>query len=209
MDAAVIWYLTDHDKGKKMADAIGSIGLTLNLISGFNLKQTNINEDEINIIIFDFVETDPAKVLKGIETDQRLQSSVKFIVLKKKEITDVSKLSYNLFHLELLSRPLNKRDFLLLIEKTVVVERYREMMKYISKESEARIEAFEGLININRKNIFESEKEKKVFEGILAYEKNLMKEQGILNDAIEGFTLLRQSEMFDMKKPYKSRRNAL
>ena len=106
----------------------------------------------------------------------------------------------NVMHLEFVSSPIKVREFLLLLEKVILVEQYHVMMKYISKESEDRIEAYEGLMDINRKEIFDSLKEKKSFEKILRYEKNLQKEQTRLTNAIHDFTMVRKSDFFDMKK---------
>jgi len=125
-------------------------------------------------------------------------------MIKKNQIKEITNLSYNLMHLELLNRPVNRREFMLLLEKTIIVERYREIMRFISREAETRIEAYEGLMDINRKNVFESDKEKAAFEKILNYEKNLMKEQSNLSTAIRDFTLLRQMDMFNMQDRIKA-----
>ena len=200
MEQVTVWYLTDNDHGTKVIDTIKGMGINLNNISGYDLSHANIVESDINIFIFDIQKSKPDLVIKKISEEQRLHSPVKFLILSKKQIKDLQKKSYNIFHLELLSRPVYKREFLLLLEKTIIVERYREIMKFVSKEAEARIETYEGLMDINRKRVFETENEKKAFEKILLYEKNLMKEQAILNNAIKRFTMLRQTEMFDLNK---------
>ena len=102
-------------------------------------------------------------------------------------------------HVEFISRPIDRQMFMLLLEKSVIVERYREMMKYISREAGTRIEAYENLMDINRKDLFVTENEKNIFKNILVYEKNLLKRQEKLNNAIKEFALLRQKDMFDIK----------
>jgi hypothetical protein len=199
MEKVTIWYLTDNEKNEPIRKAIAGLGLHCTVVRGIDLEQAYIIEDEINIFIFDLAKLSPDAVIGAIEKDRRLHSSVKLLILKASDFRAVSKRSYNFIHMDFLTRPLRKRDFLLLLEKTIVVERYREIMKSVSREAESRIEAFEGLMDINRSNVFESESEKKVFEKILAHEKNLLKEQVLLNEAIRGFTMLRQSELFDMK----------
>ncbi len=104
-------------------------------------------------------------------------------------------------HLEFISRTMARPEFLLLLEKSVLVERYREILKTMSQDAQSRIEIYEGMLDINRKNqIFVSEKEKLAFEHIITYEKNLLREQMKLSKAISNFALLRHSELFDMKK---------
>ncbi len=199
MEKVTIWYLTDNDKNGPIIDAVKGLGLNCTVVHGMNLGQAFIIEDEINLFVFDIIEKSPGDIIGVIEKDRRLHAHVKLLILTEKDLKEVSKRSYNILHLEYLTRPVRKRDFLLLLEKTIVVERYREIMKNVSRDAESRIEAFEGLMDINRISVFESEKEKKIFQEILSHEKNLLKEQMLLNEAIRGFTMIRQSEMFDMK----------
>ncbi len=200
MEQVTVWYLTDNDHGKKLAGAIGKLGLETNLIESDNLYDTNIKDDEINIFIFDLMKSKPEDLIKKIKEELKIQSFIKYLILTKKQINEVSNLSYNILHLEFISRPVNKREFLLLLEKTIIVERYREIMKYVSKESESRIQTYEGLLDINRKNVFESESDKQAFEKILIYEKGLLKEQFRLNKAIKEFSMMRQLNLYDMQK---------
>ncbi|MBN1533522.1 MAG: hypothetical protein JXA20_12715 [Spirochaetes bacterium] len=199
MEKVTIWYLTDNEKNEPIRKAIAGLGLNCTVIRGIDLEQAYIIDDDINIFIFDLADFSPDAIIAAIEKDRRIHSSVKLLIMKASDLRAISKRSYNFIHMEIITRPLRKRDFLLLLEKTIIVERYREIMKNVSKEAESRIEAFEGLMDINRNNVFESESEKKVFEKILAHEKNLLSEQMLLNETIRGFSMLRQSELFDMK----------
>jgi len=204
MDKVTVWYLRDNENGTKLVNAITGLGLTVNLITGNKLHNANIVEDEINIFIFDIINTEPEQVIKEMTKDERLQSYLKFLMVKKSMVKEITKLNYNLMHLELLNRPVDMREFLLLLEKSIIVERYREIMKFISREAESRIEAYEGLMDINRKNVFESDKEKEAFEKILDFEKNLIRQQTNLSTAIRDFTLLRQMNLFDMRDRIKA-----
>lgn len=204
MEKVTIWYLRDNDGGTRLVNAITGLGLTVNIVAGYRVTQSSIINDEINIFIYDIVDSDPGIVLDEIMKDQRLQGFLKFLMLKKSQVKTVSRVNYNLMHLEFLNRPVDKREFLLLLEKSIIVERYRELMKFISKEAESRIEAYEGLMDINRKNVFESEKEKLAFEKIIDFEKNLIRQQTNLSTAIRDFTLLRQMDLYDMRDRIKA-----
>jgi len=200
MEAVTIWYLTDNEEGVKLRDSIKTLGIRVANPNGFNLKNANISGSEINLFIFDLQKTEIKKLLESISSNFKIQSSPKFILLSKKSMREAVKLSFNTFHLEFICRPVCKREFLLLIEKTVIVERYREIMKYISREAEIRLEAFEGLLDINRNEIFKSKNEKVTFEKIVKFEKNLMREQTKLNNQIKGLAILRRSDLFDMRQ---------
>ena len=204
MEKLTIWYLKDNDAGTDIVDAITGLGLKVNIASGYKLTHANIVEEQINIFIYDILAADPKLVVKEIMKDERLVSFLKFMIVKKNQVKEISKLNYNMLHLEFLNRPVDKREFLLLLEKSIIVERYREIMKFISKEAESRIEAYEGLMDINRKNVFEYEKEKEAFEKILDFEKNLIQQQTNLSTAIRDFTLLRQMNLYDMRDRIKA-----
>jgi hypothetical protein len=204
MEQVTIWYLSDNDSGTKLVNSITGLGLTLNQVSGHTLTNANILDDDINIFIFDIIGIEPGDLIEEMRKDERLQSSLKFLIVKKNQIKNLTNLNYNLLHLEFLNRPVDRREFMLLLEKSIIVERYREIMRFISREAESRIEAYEGLMDINRKNVFSSSNEKAAFEKILAFEKNLMKEQSNLSAAIRDFTLMRQIDMFDMRDRIKA-----
>jgi len=194
-----VWFLTDNEEGKALAEAIRGMGLDVKLVEGIAFDGANINVSEINIFIIDLDGRKPVEIVKDCEKWTGLSGHVKFVLLKKREITEITRSPLNMTHLEFISKPVDKREFLLLLEKTIIVERYRELMKYISLEAEERIEVYEELMDINRKDIFSSDVEKKAFEKIVRYEKGLMREQIRLNEAIKEFTVLRQNEMMDME----------
>jgi hypothetical protein len=200
MEETKIWIFSDNKHGGKLTEAISKLGLTLNLIDGLHLNEINVKEDDINLFIFDIVKVKPDKLLKTLEADLSLRGFCKFVIFTKKEIKEISRNSYNMLHLEYIARPVFSPEFLLLLEKTIIVERYREILKFVSKESESRIEAYERLLDINRKNVFESAGEKEAFEKIIHYEKGLLKEQFKLNESIKDFSMLRQVSLYDMKK---------
>jgi hypothetical protein len=208
MESVYIWYLTDNDEGIDITDRIKNIGLNVKLINNKafsnSIKKEIIQDSNINIFIFDFVNLDYDEILSVIRDDQRLQSYQKFIILNKTKIKEALNSSMNFLHTEFLSRPLIKREFILLLEKSLIVEKYREVMKYISKEAEARIGTYENLMDINRRELFVTDEEKEDFKNILNYEKNLLKKHNDLNNAIREYTLLRQKEMFHNKNRIKA-----
>ena len=199
MERISVWYLTDNEQGKTLAGAIRGMGLEVKLIEGISFDAANISKDEINIYIIDLESRTPDQIMKDCDKWSAFPGHVKFVMLKKKDINEINRGPVNLSHIEFISKPADKREFLLLLEKTIIVERYRELMKFISLEAEERIEVYEELMDINRKDIFSSDVEKKAFEKIVRYEKGLMREQTKLNEAIKEFSMLRQNEMMDME----------
>ena len=199
MEQVSICYLTDNEDGKKTAVSIRELGLNLKLIQDNNLKSVNISSNVINIFIIDCKKLELSKIMALFRDEQRLHEYLTFIILYKRQVRKALNLSHNLLHVEFISRPVNNREFMLLIEKSVIVERYREVMSFISKDFEVKIEACENLMDIHRKDVFDFENEKEAFDKIVKFEKHLMNEQEMLSKVIKEFILLRQREMFDIK----------
>jgi hypothetical protein len=198
MEQITIWYITDNSEGERLGREIEDMGLAINVLAPASFVESSILENEINIFIFDITERPAEEVMNLIQGDDRLASFTKFVFATRKDIRKLAGESYNILHVEYVNRPVDRPLFLLLLEKTIIVERYRGIMKYLSRESESRIETFEELLDINRKKIFTDEKGKKSFEKILAYEKDLLSEQIKLNDTLREFALVRRNELFEL-----------
>ncbi len=198
MELITIWYITDNQEGERLGREIEEMGLTVNVLPPASLMESSIVETDINIFILDMLDRSAEEVMNLIMGDDRLASFPKFIFATRKGIRKLAGESYNILHVEYVNRPVDRPLFLLLLEKTIIVERYRGIMKFLSRESETRIETFEGLLDINRKKIFTDDKGKKSFEKILEYEKDLLSEQIKLNDTMREFALVRRNELFEM-----------
>lgn len=194
-----IWYLTDNSDGENVCNTLSTIGLKAHLIKDKENNLLDLKKEEQNIVVIDYIEKELSYILEFIKKDSRLQKILKYIVLPENEINEALKQSNNMLNIEYIDRPLHKREFVLIIEKSIMVEKYRSMMKNLSRESEDRIEAYESLIHIHKKDLFTDEKEKEAFEKIMSFEKNLIDEQKNLNLALKEFTFLRQKEIFEMR----------
>ena len=200
MERTDIWYCTDNDKGKEIYETLKLLGLNIVLVEDKNFSSCNVLPSQINIFIIDLITVEFSEILSMLRKDERLHKFIKYLILFKKQIRKASQLSIDVMHLEILSRPIKKREFSLLLEKSIIVERYKEMLNLYSLEATERIEAYTNLLDINRKESFFDEKEKNIFSKIINFEKHILKEQKELNVAIANYTRLRQKELFDLKK---------
>ncbi len=204
MEKVTIWHLADNDGAEKLVRNISLLGLNVKSITEQEYQKLVVPDDTINLFIIDLLNRDTSGVLSGIRRDRSMANVVKFVIMKKRQIRDALASSPDLLHVEFISRPVNKREFILLLEKTIIVECYRELMRVHNREADGRIEAFESLLNIQRSDRFESEEEKLAFQKILEYEKHLKQEQLRLNRGMKEFSFLRQRELFDMKDRIKA-----
>lgn len=200
MDKITLWYCTDNEDGIKVFGTLKYLGLNINLVSDPDFKNCNLNYDNINIFIIDLIKVEVEDILQNIRRNENIAYYLKFVILKKRQIRRAIKLSNDIINIEYISRPVNKREFALLIEKSVVVERYKQMLNKFSNTANDRIELYENIIDINRKDTFIDGDEKSIFKKIVEFEKNIINEQKKLNDAILYFAKLRKDELFDLKK---------
>ena len=204
MERVEIWYLTDSKAGEDLSQSIRYLGLSLNLVTDADFSKTEILGGNLNVFIIDLSKRDLPDIMSVVRDDQRLKGFLKFIILKKSLVRRALTLAASMLQVEFISRPVDRREFILLLEKSILVERYREMMHSVSRDVEERIETFESLMSINRKDLFVTDKERDAFQRIIEHEKHLMTEQSRLNRAIREFTSLRQMEIFNMKDRIKA-----
>ncbi len=200
MDTVNIWYLSDNDQGKENISNLTKVGFSINYIQAKDFSYQTIIVSQMNLFIIDLMDMKVDNIISMINADNRLQNFVKYVIVQPEAIHQAVLSSSNILHIEFLDRPINKREFLLLIEKTVIVEKYRETMKSISTETEARIEAYESILHIHKNDLFETEVEKDAFDKIVRFEKNILEEQSKLNHAIKEFSIIKQKDIYEMKK---------
>lgn len=199
METVDVWYLTDNESGKGVASSLQSMGLLTNLVFGDSPKVGDFDLNAVNIFIFDLLAVPGEKLINAIREDARLRPFLKIVIVPFEAVDAVATAAHDLQCVDFLSRPYNKRELLLLLEKSAVVEKYREIMRSLSRDATGRIEAFENLMNIHKSGVVESESEKEIFDRIVVFERKLLDEQKKLNDSIRQFAEMRQKEIFDIR----------
>ncbi len=199
MNRVDVWYLTDYEGGSSLEHAIESLGFDAHPVSGNDFSKCTIDQSLSHVFIVDCTDISIERAISIFHDDARLGNFQKYLIVEADQVDRAISLSGEILNIDFISRPFNKREFLLLLEKAVIVEKYRDMMKKISKDAESRIEEFESLIRIHKKDVFGSEVEKEAFGKIMAFETKLVEEQKKMNNAIREFTALRQKELFEMK----------
>jgi len=199
MNRVDVWYLTDNDDGRSLEKTLSSLGFDSHQVTGSDFSKCSIDLSIPNIFIVDGERMGVEQAVSIFTGDARLHNFQKYFVVAADQIEQAVSLSGDIMQIDFIPRPYHNREFLLLIEKAVVVEKYRNMMKVISRDAESRIEEFESLLRIHKNDVFKNDTEKEAFGKIMAFETKLVQEQKKLNDAIREFTALRQKELFEMK----------
>ena len=162
-----VWYLTDNESGRKTASAIEDMGLAVNLLDTLSLNP--ISHEDINIFIFDMAESEPQDIIDYCASEQNIWGFAKFVIVNKKNLKTTLSTSFNIDHLEFLTRPVNIDEFLLLLEKTILLEYCR---KNISATELGALSLLEGFLSINRKDVFDYKNKVDIFAYLRAFHKD-------------------------------------
>jgi hypothetical protein len=204
MNKIEILYFTDNKDGESLAARVGQMGVSVTVCSFSDVEKICADKTDYCVLIFDMNKKKPEALIKYLSEIKSVQNIIKLIITENKDIEGVFFNAVHLLNLEFIIKPVDERSFLLLLEKTLLVEKYRQLMKLISDESESRIDVLECMINIKRKDMYDEGTEKEIFIKILDFEKKLMEEHLSLNDSIRNIALYRNNEFIALKDRIKA-----
>ncbi len=204
MDKIEILYFTDNKTGEALATRVKQMGVSVTVCNFDEIEKICANKTGYCVLIFDLLNRKPEDLIKYLSEIKCVENIIKMIITDKKDIEGVFFNAVHLLNLEFIIKPVDERSFMLLLEKTLLVEKYRQLMKLISDESESRIDVLECMLNIKRKDMYDEGTEKEIFIKILDFEKKLMEEHLSLNDSIRNIALYRNNEFVILKDRIKA-----
>ncbi|HOP65074.1 MAG TPA: hypothetical protein PK358_17110 [Spirochaetota bacterium] len=202
MNDIEIIYFTDNKENDSFTAKLIKGGLNLRVADIDTAESSDYSEG--CILVFDITGVPPFDLLKKISGIKWMEDNIKLILADPAGISGESVYAIKVNNFDFIDRPVEPRSFSLLLEKTVLVEKYRRMMNLISQESSSRIEVFEYLLSMKRADDSDVAAEKNMFLRILDFEKRLMQEQLNLNESIRNIALFRKSEFLAMKDRIKA-----
>ncbi|PKL16588.1 MAG: hypothetical protein CVV49_15490 [Spirochaetae bacterium HGW-Spirochaetae-5] len=204
MNKIEILYFTDNKDGESLAARVSQMGVSVTVYDFGDVEKICEGKTGNYVLIFDLIKKKPEYLIKFLSEIKSVQNTIKLIITENKDIEGVFFNAVHLLNLEFIIKPVDERSFLLLLEKTLLVEKYRHLMKFISDESESRIDVLECMLNIKRKDMYDEGTEKEIFIKILDFEKRLMEEHLSLNESIRNIALYRNTEFIALKDRVKA-----
>lgn len=192
-----IIYFTDSHESDSLIQKLTKGGLNIRIAD--YKASVDVKYSPGCILIFDVKGEEPFGLLKDISSIKWMEDNIKLILADPGSISGHSQHAINVNNFDFIERPVESRSFALLLEKTLLVEKYRRMMDLVSKESSSRIEVFEHLLGMKNSDESDVAVEKSMFLKILDFEKRLMQEQLNLNESIRNIALFRKNEFLAMK----------
>lgn len=204
MNKIEILFFTDNREGNDLALKAGQMGLSVK-VCDFNKVETFFeNKSGCCVSVFYMADLKPSDLIRNISHIKSADNIIKLVVADKSDFDGIFFNTINLFNLEFIIKPVDERSFLLLLEKTILVEKYRQIMKLVSDESESRIDLLECMLDVKRKDMFNEGIEKEIFIKILDFEKKMMQEHINLNDSIRNIAINRNQEYAILKDRVKA-----
>lgn len=204
MNKIEVLFFTDNIDGEALAARVKQMGVSVTVCAFDEIEKICSNQNGYCILIFDLISKKPEELIRYLSECKPVENIIKLIITENRDIEGVFFNAIHLLNLEFIIKPVDERSFMLLIEKTLLVEKYRQLMKLISDESESRIDVLECMLNIKRKDMYDEGTEKEVFIKILDFEKKLMEEHLNLNESIRNIALYRNSEFMALKDRIKA-----
>ncbi|HPS58237.1 MAG TPA: hypothetical protein PK514_09040 [Spirochaetota bacterium] len=191
-------FFTDNNGGKVLASRIAQLGFEPVFIKDSHmLSEIESSDDFFNILIVDLAEFQKEKIIR-ILNKYPLPGVLKLLIFDDCAGTEEFYSSGDFLNMELFSRPIDIRAFLLLFEKIILAEKYKRLMKLISREAEIRIPRLEELLISGSEGNYEDD-ERGFFIRIIEFEKRILEEHRNLNDTIRRIALLRNNEYMELK----------
>ncbi len=193
-----VYFFTDNNGGRVLASRITQLGFEPVFIrDSHKLSGIESPADVFNILVVDLAEVSKEKIIR-ILNRYPLPGVLKLLIFDDCTGTGEFYSSGDFLNMELFSRPIDIRAFLLLFEKIILAEKYRRLMKLISKEAEIRIPRLEELLTSGSEGSYEDD-ERGFFIRIIEFEKRILEEHRNLNDTIRRIALLRNNEYMELK----------
>lgn len=193
-----VYFFTDNNGGRVLASRISQLGFVPVFIKDSQmLAHINSGDNLFNIIVVDLADVHKEKIIRILKK-YPLQGVLKLLVFDDCSDCEECYSSGDFLNMELFSRPLDIRAFLLLFEKIILAEKYRRLLKIISRESELRITKLEEFLASAGAGAC-AEDEREFFVRIIEFEKRIIAEHRQLNDSIRQMSLLRNNENMDLK----------
>lgn len=193
-----VYFFTDNNCGSLLASRIAQLGFEPEFINDSRLlRDIESTDGMFNILVVDLAGVSREKVIR-ILNKYPLPSVLKLIIFDDCSGTGEFYSLGNFLNMELFSRPIDIRAFLLLFEKIILTEKYRLLMRLVSREAEVRIPKLEGLVTSGSEGMLEDD-ERDFLIRVIEFEKRILEEHRNLNDTIRRISLLRNNEYMDLK----------
>lgn len=196
MENLRILIITDNTEGKRIARELKELETKVIETKINKILLAKKKEEETVLLIINLDEFSIEKIISELKKQQIPDNWLKFIFLKSKILKDVSHGEFNIYHLEFLQRPVRFSEFLLLVEKSILTEKFKLMLKEVSVELKDKGEAMENLYHVMRKKLFDKNANSAdIFDKIIKMQKKLDDKTYKMQKSIQKFSMHRQKNL--------------
>lgn len=198
MEGIKVFIVTDNNEGKKISKGFAELGTQVEEFS--NLKRISKIDTEKYYVALLIVHLNDIDLHKSIQSLQKISDGskiLKFVFLRRDLMRQIDSESFNILHLEFLLRPVRLAEFFLLMEKAIMAERFKVMLRESSINLKEQGEGFEYLFEVFRKKLFEEKTSSgEVFDKILRLQEKMDAETDRMQRAVEKFSKIKQKNLY-------------
>jgi hypothetical protein len=189
MNNISIFIVTDNDEGKLIFHELKFLETDISMAPLKKMVSNKGNQSEIGILIIHLEDTPLATILQSFQKQNVPEKWLKFVFLKHRNLKGLKLDNFHFFHLEFLQRPVRINEFLLLVEKSILTEKYKLLLKETPVWLQEKGESLENIYDTLRKKLIdEDSSSSKVFAKIINLQQKLDEETDKYQKAIEKFS---------------------
>lgn len=204
MNEFEIFFFTDNSHGEALAAGVVQKGLSVRICNFKDIGKISWNNDQCSIFIFDIEGIRLVDLIKQLSVKNVSENIIKLIITENREMDSVFFNSVRPLRVEFILKPVDETGFITLLEKILLVEKYKKTMKHISDESDFRIQILDYIVHPKKNEILDEFTERENFIRILDFEKKLIEEHHNLNETIRNIVLSRNNEYYSLKDRIKA-----
>ncbi len=198
MENIQIVVVSDNREGKRIAQGFQEVGADVVESSLKDLYKFQESAREQIVLAVNLDKPAYPDVLKSLQKLPQCAQWLKFIFIKAGLLKNIDYSAVDSRTLEFLQRPVRISEFLIIVEKSLLAERFRNTLQSHSQSKPAEKESLQNLYDLFRKKIFieDDRGPEQVFEKILNMQKKLDDEHLRYQKAIEKFSVAKQKNLF-------------
>jgi hypothetical protein len=146
---------------------------------------SNLSQNNIEIFILDLQTPEQMKEAREQLHTMFSTEALVFFIVDKYSRYNFLELSLNRNYTYIIQRPIGRSQLLLLLEKTMLSEYQKLLLNDLKSKDELEwLNRLENLFVLTQEELMQAEKNKTAYENLVNYERDLIREQRRINEAL-------------------------
>ncbi len=198
MEGIKVFIVTDNNEGKRITEGFRELDTQVEEFASFKrISKIDTQKYYVALLIVHLDDMNLTKTIRDLEKVSSNASMLKFVFLRRNTMKQLDAENYNILHLEFLLRPVRLSEFFLLMEKSIMAERFKTMLQESSKNLKDKGDGVEYLFEVFRKKMLEEKgSSNEIFEKILHLQQKMNEETDRTQRNMNLFSRVKQKNLY-------------